>query len=188
MKLFKLLFCFLIFLNTGSAQEKKASFGFYIKPGINYLSKNSFTQNTNETSAFEWGIGTFFIANKKNTTAFNLEYTNFESAGIRKSDSSNILLNLKSMRFGFHPTFPINDDINFCMTTGISFNKSNITSDLLVGYYLGLGFEGKLNDNGLFIFSEYQYDLVKFQDKTFNGNLGGSKLFIGFKYLALKTP
>ncbi len=65
MKLFNIIFCFLIFLNIVSAQEKKASIGFCLKPGINYLSKNSFTQNTNETSVFEWGIGTYFITNKK---------------------------------------------------------------------------------------------------------------------------
>ena len=183
-----IFYVLLIFLNIVSAREKMASIGFYLKPGINFISKNTFTQNTNATAAVEWGIGTFFIINKKNTTAFTLEYTNFETAGISKIDSSNISFDLKSVRSGFYFLFPVIVNISLRMSTGISFNKSNVSSDILVGYYSGLGFEGKLNDKGLSCFFEFQYDLVNFQDKVFNGNLGGSKLFIGLKYIAINKP
>ncbi len=172
-------------INIIFAQEKEAPFGFYVKPGINFFSDNTFSRNTNQTSEFEWGAGMTVLPTNNRDMMFTLEYTQYNSTGRLKDDNSKIELDLSSIRFGFLNTLPIHEKVNFRFLVGVSLNNSDISSDGIIGYYTGIGFERKLN-KGFYYFTDLQYDLVNYESSSFSGNVGGTKIFFGLKYFARK--
>lgn len=180
MKILKIVLFIILIINISKAQEKKAAIGFYLKPGVSFLSKNTFTQKTLQSASFEYGGGIIIL--KK----FLAEYSSYYSEGRNKTDNSKENLKLNTLRVGLLNTFPIQEKIDFRVTTGLSYNSFNLVSTKLFGYYASLGFEREISDNGLSYFYEIQYDLVNYQNEDFSGNLGGIKMFLGLIFVAKK--
>ena len=179
MKIIKIVLFIILIFGVSNAQEKKAGIGFYVKPGISFLGKNTYTQNTLQTAAFEWGGGIIFL----NKICY--EYTSYESEGRNKTDNSKDILKVNSMRVGVLSTFPIHEKINFRFATGVSINSFKLDFQI-IGYYASLGFEKEINKSGLNYFFDIQYDLANYQREDFSGNLGGFKMFLGLIFVAKK--
>ena len=104
MRVIKIILFISIFFSISNAQLDRSGLGFYIKPGINYISKNTFTQNTLQSAAFEVGGGIIIL--KK----LCIEYSVYESEGRDKADNSKEIFKLNTLRFGFLNMFPIDRD------------------------------------------------------------------------------
>jgi hypothetical protein len=180
MRTFKIILFTLSIISVVSAQEKSSKFGFSIKPGISFLGKNTFTNSTFQSSALEMSAGIIILER------FFIDYAGIEFKARNKIDNSKLYFRLNSLRFGLLHLFPINEKTFLRVSTGFSINTSNLVAGDPFGYFSSIGFEREINENGLNYFLEIQYDLINHQDENFNGNLGGTKIYLGLKFIAKK--